>query len=43
MLGYLTDPAGPAGLRLATDLPEPQARPDEVVVEVRPSPSITMS
>ncbi|MFE3188951.1 zinc-binding dehydrogenase [Nocardia sp. NPDC059240] len=35
MLGYLTDPSGPAGLRLATDLPEPQPRPDEVIVEVR--------
>ncbi|MGW4249491.1 alcohol dehydrogenase catalytic domain-containing protein, partial [Nocardia sp. NPDC004722] len=35
MLGYITDPSGPAGLRLAADLPEPQPRPDEVIVEVR--------
>lgn len=35
MRGFLTDPAGRAGLRLTDDLPEPEPRPDEALVEVR--------
>ncbi|MFC0436753.1 zinc-binding dehydrogenase [Kutzneria buriramensis] len=35
MRGYVTDPAGRAGLLLADDLPEPTPAPDESVVEVR--------
>jgi NADPH:quinone reductase len=33
--GYITDPAGPAGLRLTDDLPEPNPAHDEAIVEVR--------
>lgn len=33
--GFITDPAGRAGLRLVDDLPEPAPKPDEVLVEVR--------
>jgi NADPH:quinone reductase-like Zn-dependent oxidoreductase len=35
MLGFVTDPTGSGGLRLADDLPEPAPAPGEVVVEVR--------
>ena len=35
MRGFITDPAGQAGLRLADDLPEPSPAPNEAVVEVR--------
>jgi NADPH:quinone reductase len=35
MRGYITDPAGPSGLRLAVDLPEPDPADNEAVVEVR--------
>jgi NADPH:quinone reductase-like Zn-dependent oxidoreductase len=35
MRGWITDPAGDAGLRLATDLPEPEPAPNEALVEVR--------
>lgn len=35
MRGFITDPAGHAGLRLADDLPEPSPAPNEAVVEVR--------
>ena len=35
MRGFITDPTGPAGLRLADDLPEPSPAPNEAVVEVR--------
>ncbi|MGF6880578.1 NADPH2:quinone reductase [Nocardia sp. GAS34] len=35
MLGFITDTAGRAGLRLADDLPEPTPAADEVVVEVK--------
>lgn len=35
MRGYITDPAGPAGLRLADGLPEPEAAGDRLVIEVR--------
>jgi NADPH:quinone reductase len=34
MRGYITDPAAPGGLRLATDLPEPRPAAGEVLVEV---------
>jgi NADPH2:quinone reductase len=33
--GWITDPDGDAGLRLATDLPEPEPGDDEAVVQVR--------
>jgi NADPH:quinone reductase-like Zn-dependent oxidoreductase len=35
MRGWITDPAGDAGLRMAEDLPEPRAGTGEVVLEVR--------
>ncbi|MEW9530939.1 zinc-binding dehydrogenase [Microbispora sp. NPDC049125] len=35
MRGFITDPGGRAGLRLADDLPEPSPAPHEAVVEVR--------
>ncbi|RMI29333.1 zinc-binding dehydrogenase [Nocardia stercoris] len=35
MRGFITDPAGAAGLRLADDLPEPVPAADEAVVAVR--------
>ena len=35
MRGWITEPGGDAGLRLADDLPEPQPADDEAVVEVR--------
>jgi NADPH2:quinone reductase len=35
MHGWITDPGGEAGLRLANDLPEPEPAADEAVVEVR--------
>ena len=35
MLGFITDPAAPGGLRLAEDLPEPAPGPAECVVELR--------
>ena len=35
MLGFVTDPDGRSGLRLADDLPEPDPARGEVVVEVR--------
>ncbi|MFJ4653317.1 hypothetical protein ACIP5Y_18805 [Nocardia sp. NPDC088792] len=35
MRGFITDPAGPSGLRLADDLPEPIPAADEILVEVR--------
>ena len=35
MRGYITDPAGEAGLRLADDLPERSPAPNEAVVQVR--------
>lgn len=35
MRGFITAPAGHAGLRLADDLPEPSPAPHEAVVEVR--------
>ena len=35
MRGYITDPAGPAGLRLTDDLPEPDPVDNEAVVEVK--------
>lgn len=33
--GFITDPAGRAGLRLVDDLPEPEPKPDEALVQVR--------
>jgi NADPH2:quinone reductase len=35
VLGFITDPAAPGGLRLAEDLPEPAPGPAECVVELR--------
>lgn len=35
MLGFVTDPAGRAGLRLARDLPEPVPAPHEFLLDVR--------
>ncbi len=35
MRGWITDPTGEAGLRLAEDLPEPSPSPDEIVLDVR--------
>jgi len=35
MRGFITDPAGRAGLRLSEDLPEPAPRPNEALVRVR--------
>jgi NADPH:quinone reductase-like Zn-dependent oxidoreductase len=35
MRGWITDPGGDAGLRLASDLPEPEPAANEAVVEVR--------
>lgn len=35
MRGFITDPTGPAGLRLADDLPEPVPAADEIVVAVK--------
>ncbi|MEY9908170.1 NADPH2:quinone reductase [Catenulispora sp. MAP12-49] len=35
MRGFITDPAGRAGLRLNEDLPEPAPKPHEALVEVR--------
>jgi len=33
--GFVTDPSGRAGLRMADDLPEPRPGPDQMVLEVR--------
>jgi NADPH:quinone reductase len=33
--GYVTDPAGPAGLRLTDGLPEPGPADNEAIVEVK--------
>jgi NADPH:quinone reductase-like Zn-dependent oxidoreductase len=33
--GYITDPAGPAGLRLIDDLPEPDPADNEAIVEMK--------
>jgi NADPH:quinone reductase-like Zn-dependent oxidoreductase len=35
MRGYVTDPAGPSGVRLADDLPEPVPAASELVLDVR--------
>ncbi|HEX5369324.1 MAG TPA: zinc-binding dehydrogenase [Dehalococcoidia bacterium] len=35
MRGWITDPNGDAGLRLATDLPEPQPADNEAVIDVK--------
>jgi NADPH:quinone reductase-like Zn-dependent oxidoreductase len=35
MRGWITDPAGEAGLRLADDLPEPEPAANEAVIEVK--------
>ena len=35
MRGFITDPGAPDGLRLADDLPEPEAGADELVLDVR--------
>jgi NADPH2:quinone reductase len=35
MRGFITDPHAPSGLRLASDLPEPEPGPTEVVLDVR--------
>lgn len=35
MRGWITDPSGEAGLRLAGDLPEPEPAQDEAVIEVK--------
>jgi NADPH:quinone reductase-like Zn-dependent oxidoreductase len=35
MRGFVTDPAGQAGVRLAHDLPEPAPAPDEFLLDVR--------
>jgi NADPH:quinone reductase-like Zn-dependent oxidoreductase len=35
MRGWITDPSGDAGLRLAADLPEPEPALDEAVIEVK--------
>ena len=35
MRGYITDPAGPAGLRLTDGLPEPGPAHNEAIVEVK--------
>src|SRR4051812_14243217 len=35
MRGYITDPAAEGGLALRDDLPEPKAKPDECIIEVR--------
>lgn len=35
MRGFVTDPAGEAGVRLVDDLPEPEPAADELVLEVR--------
>src|SRR6266566_9566585 len=35
MRGFITDPSCPAGLRLADDLPEPEPKPGELVLDVR--------
>lgn len=35
MRGYITDPAGPSGLRLVSGLPEPQAAQGQFVLEVK--------
>ena len=35
MRGIITDPGAPGGLRLASDLPEPDPAPGELVLAVR--------
>jgi NADPH:quinone reductase len=35
MRGWITDPSSEGGLRLTDDLPEPEARANELIVEVK--------